>query len=271
MPAFDLGEQPARLGSQPIAARVVLRLLGEPDASPARLARLVEADPSLCARVLALANPERERASASSVPRAVMRLGSSAEQALVVAAVASLFSDGDGLAPVGLVAHSVFVAAAAQVAAEVVGVTRHESFSAGMLHDLGIAALYRMDRERHELCEALAGELGLEVAERQLFGVTHSDAGAEVLARWQFPTTFVDTLATHHAPASTCPPLARAVILGEVLAEQLEPRQPRERPASVEAVLAELGLSPAIRRALLVRSREEMAALEGYLFSLGQH
>jgi putative nucleotidyltransferase with HDIG domain len=271
MPAFDLGEQLARLQPQPFAARVVLRLLDEPDAPPARLARLVEGDPPLAARVLRLANPERERDAASSVPRAVIRLGSSAEHALVVAAASSLFTDDDGLAPAGLLAHSVYVAAAAQVAAEVVGVPRHESFSAGMLHDLGIAALYRMDRERHELCEARADEVGLLAAERQLFGVTHADAGAEVLARWQFPGAFVEALAAHHAPPSACPPLARTVALGEALAEQLEPRQPRERPASVEAVVDDLGLSPAIRRALVARSREEMTALEGYLASLDPH
>ena len=57
----DIASHLSRMPAQPFAATLILRLVDDPDASPAQLARLVEMDPVLSARVMRLANSPHYR------------------------------------------------------------------------------------------------------------------------------------------------------------------------------------------------------------------
>ena len=267
MSAVDVTEQLSRMPAQPFAAMLILRLVDDPNASPAELGRLVEMDPVLSARVMSLANSPYYglRTSVTSAARAVVLLGFSAVKAVAAAAASCLLVDEVTLGPADYWAHSVSVAAASGVAADVLGVAQNESFSAGLLHDIGSALLHRVDPDRYERICAAAGPGGLLEAERVAFGLTHCQAGAEALELWHFPTSFVQAVASHHQPISSVNPLAQVVILGETLAEQVDPLRGVEGVRKLEQVLLDLGLSPNLRQNLLARTRSEIDKIDAYL------
>ncbi|HVB06058.1 MAG TPA: HDOD domain-containing protein [Acidimicrobiales bacterium] len=267
MARIDVAAQLTNMPAQPFAAMLILRLVDDPDASPAQLARLVEMDPVLAARVMRLANSPATgvRSGVNSAARAVILLGFSAVRAIAAAAASCLLSEEVDLGPVDYWAHSVTVGAAASVAAEVLGVAQNESFSAGLLHDIGSALLHRADPARYVDISANRGTRTLGDAEREAFGVSHAEAGADALGLWHFPTSFVDAVATHHCSVSGASPLAQAVILGEALAERVEPVRRGENVLRLEDVLRDLGLSPALRPTLLSRTRSEIQGIRTFL------
>ena len=198
-----IAEELARLPAQPLAAMQVLRLVEDPLASSADLARVIEADPALAARVMRLANAPyygltRRVGSAS---RAVVLLGFSAVRALAVSAASSLLSEEVDLGPSGFWSHSVTTAIGASVVAKQVGGAVADAFSAGLLHDIGMT-----------LSATLPDE-----------GLDHAAVGATALELWRFPRDFVRAVAAHHEPPHTVPEsLSRIVIAGEALGMTVE-------------------------------------------------
>jgi len=269
MPNFNVDEQLARIPAQPIAATLILRLLEDPDASPSQLGRLVEMDPALSARVIRLANSPHNalRPEVGSAARAVIVLGYSTVRGIAAAAASSLLDENVNLGPQDHWAHSVSVAAGASVAAGVLGVGENEAFSAGLLHDIGSALLHGADPDRYEAMFADVQPGMLDQAERAAFGTTHAEAGAAALELWQFPRSFVVAVRTHHEPVCKLDPLGQAVILGEALAEQLQPLSPAEAGPGLNDVIDELGLEASIRGLLIVRAQEEIKDISRFLES----
>ena len=163
----------------------VLRVVEDRRACSADLARVIEADPALSARVMRLANSPyygltRRVGSASA---AVVLLGFSAVRALAVSAAYGVIVDesGDGLP--GFWAHSVSAAVGASCVARIAGAPRNEAFSAGLLHEIGLGSRCLVDE--------------------------HDAKGAKALEAWRFPETLVQAVAEHHrpgVPATTCSP-----------------------------------------------------------------
>lgn len=260
---IDIAGQLSRMPAQPFAAGLILRLVDDPDASPAQLAQLVEMDPVLSARVMRLANSPHyaARPAVTSASRAVVLLGFTAVRGIAAAAASSLLSDDIDLGPTDYWAHSISVAAAASVAADVLGVAQNEAFSAGLLHDLGCALLHRADPALYKrVCET-AGSSQLESAERDAFGESHSEAGAEALSSWHFPKQFVQAVATHHHSVENVNALAQAVILGQSLAERIDALRPSETVQPLDVIVGELGFQSSVRDDLLARARQEIIAI----------
>lgn len=267
MVSLNAAEQLTKLPAQPFAAILVLRLIDDENASLAEVGRLVEMDPALSARVIRLANSPYYglRTGVNSASRAVILLGVSAVRAVVAAAASCLLSDDVTLGPDDYWAHSVAVAAASAVAAAALEVAETEAFSAGLLHDIGSALLHRGDAARYDRACAECGDGGLLEMERAVYGVTHAQAGAEALASWHFPKTFVQAVATHHDPVTTVNPLAQAVVLGEALAERLDPIRTIEGHRDLEETIALLGLELSGIPGLLERTRRQIAEIQGLI------
>ena len=130
----------AELAAQPLAALQVLRVVEDGRASSADLARVIEADPGLSARVMRLANSPYYGLSrrVGSASRAVVLLGFSAVRALAVSAAYGLLVDetNDGLP--GFWSHCVCAAVGASCVARIAGAPMNDAFSAGLLHDVGL-------------------------------------------------------------------------------------------------------------------------------------
>jgi putative nucleotidyltransferase with HDIG domain len=245
------------LPAQPLTAMRILRLGEDAETSVGELARIVEADPILSARVIRLANAPYYGFSGriSSASRAVVLLGFDTVRALSVGAAVSLVGDDDvDLGPAGLWTHNVAAAAASAVVARRLGSPAQDAFSAGLLKDVGVSLLHRRDPAGYAQILTAHGHHVDELsrAENAAFKLTHAAAGAAALEAWGFPQQFVHAVASHHQPLEqVVGTLARIVQAGQALALTAYPWElhpPAQDPAEV---LAKLGLSPGLRGALL--------------------
>lgn len=262
-----LSDALAHLPAQPMAALRVLELVEQPNASAAELARLIEMDPALSARVIRLANAPyyglaRRVASAS---RAVVLLGFSTVRALAVSAACSLIVEDGRQGPAGYWAHSIATASAASLVARHAGTPPADAFSAGLLHDVGTALLFRHDPEAHAaMIASVRAGAELSRAERGAFGRTHQDAGAEVLDLWRFPDEFVEAVADHHNdPAAIRTTLGKLVAAGEAIAASLAGGF--DEPAgSVDDALWSVGVNASSGR-MTAMARRELTSVAAFL------
>ena len=216
----ELGDLPAR----PSVAMKVLQLVDDPRTDATRLGRLVETDPALAAHALRLANAPANGISRriGSARHAVMVLGFELVRSLAALTAGGLLGNGRKVAPPGFWPHALHTAAGAMVVARHTGGSEGEAGSAGLLHDLGAALLYRAAPGPYE--DLLADTKGDPVArmeeEARRFELTHEEAGARVLAAWHFPDEVLEVLRDHHRiPVRTTGRLVKVVRAGEALGD----------------------------------------------------
>ena len=275
MTTVEFVEDLGRLPAQPAAALKVLRLVEDPRASSADLARLIEADPVLSARVMRLANAPYYGLSrkVGSAARAVVLLGFSTVRALAVSAACSLLADDAALGPAGFWSHSVATAACASVVAGELGVPAGEAFSAGLLHDIGVALLFRRDRAGYLGAVAAGGHAPaattpadarphLLTVETETFGLSHPEAGAAALEAWRFPPAFVRAVHDHHNPPERVGnSLGRLVVAGQALAGLLGALPVHVPPTELGPALDAIGVPADAARRLALDARREIEDL----------
>jgi HD-like signal output (HDOD) protein len=144
----DVLEELQKLPLRPSAVSHALVVLDNPEASALEVANALQSDPSLCARLLHLANSPYFGLSGkvTSAERAIIALGNSVVRSLAVSTAAGMFSESPDSMPPGFWDHSIAVAAGASVAARTCGLAAGDAMCAGLMHDLGAALLYRLDR-----------------------------------------------------------------------------------------------------------------------------
>ncbi len=193
----------------PLAAEL-MGLLNRGDYDPARVERLIESDPGMTARVLAVSNSAAfmARSRCESVRDALVRLGARTLADIVagVAAVA-MFEEARAPDPAGLKvkvrSHCVGVAALSRSLAKLWrfrGVD--QVFLAGLLHDLGkLLSLECGEIAYHEMpAETLTEPNRTHLCERRLVGYDHAILAAHVLSGWNFPESVQRVVAWHHQP-----------------------------------------------------------------------
>lgn len=76
------------------------------------------------------------------------------------------------------------------------------SFTAGLLHDVGVLVLAATRPESYSDVLRSAGSPGAELTalERDMLGATHAEVGAYLLGLWGLSDTIVEAVAFHHAP-----------------------------------------------------------------------
>ena len=243
MESLSTAPDVADLAAQPLAALQVLRVVEDRRASSADLARVIEADPALSARVMRLANspyyglPRR----VGSASRAVVLLGFSAVRALAVSAAYGVLVDesSDGLP--GFWSHAVTAAVGASCVARIAGAPMNDAFSAGLLHDVGLG-------------------LGASVED-------HDAVGAKALAAWRFPDELVQAVAEHHQPMALSDDLlTRLVRAGEALAVATEPEWTTDGAVlDVTAAVEDCGVAPGRVPRLLEELARESERLARFL------
>jgi putative nucleotidyltransferase with HDIG domain len=245
-------------------------VLDDPSKSAADVAHSLEIDPSLCVRVLHLANSPYFGLSGKvgSVERAVVALGNSVIRSLAVSTAAGLFAERSDNMPAGFWGHSVATAAAASLVAQLTRVPAGDALCAGLLHDLGAALLYRHLPD--EVAAVWANPTDdVLAAEAAAFGHDHAELGALALEAWKLPNAIVAAIRDHHAdPTTVDGRLTRCVIAAEALAHVVAgdsgPKLPEPAPDPT-AALAAAGLPDADVDSLLERVTEESNGLAGLL------
>ena len=106
----------------------------------------------------------------------------------------------------GLWEHSLATAIVARSIAQKKGITEHEEISvAALIHDIGKVILILRFPEEYErvLQKAFQEDLFISDAEKEIFGLTHAEAGAIMCRKWHFPHILIETIENYHHPSSS--------------------------------------------------------------------
>jgi len=266
----ELLAEVTQLPVQPGAAMRLLWMLEDPRTSASDLGRLIESDPALSAQVIRLANTAFYGLSGkvSSAWRAVTVLGLSTVRAIATTAAFDLFSGSGRPVPEHFWPHSLTSAAAAAALARRVGVQPNDAFSAGLLHDIGAALMFRRAPERADaVMTRIAADPDADALdlERREMGTDHAEVGSAVLTLMRFPTEMVEAIALHHAALDELPTqLARVVAAADALSMTIVD-DPSERGVPLADALALLDIPASAAETLQAEVARDQENLTGFL------
>lgn len=199
-------EEIDKLPSPNVVVQRIIAVCSKPDASSTEVANTLMMDASLSARVLKLAN-----SAYYGVPRkittlseAVMILGFKTVRnlALSVFTYDMVFKNSSsGIDREKLWEHFIASAIASETVAETMGYPlKEEIFIAGLLHDLGkvVYDLLFSDILETEAKIAQKTKKNLIDIEEELGIPPHSEVGAKLLRKWNFPDLLVLSAEFHH-------------------------------------------------------------------------
>jgi putative nucleotidyltransferase with HDIG domain len=178
--------------------------------SLAQIERIISKDVGMAAKILQLANSAfiGARGRVSNLLQAVTLIGTESVRTLVLSV--HVFSQCEANSEVAaylpsLWDHSITVASLAQRIATSEGCPKavaEESFTAGLLHDIGKVILLSemLDKYRRILGSDPGSRVALELEQ---LGCTHAQLGAYLMSIWGLPVPLVHAVAYHHCPATT--------------------------------------------------------------------
>lgn len=198
-----------RLPSPPKVYWELTRAIANPEGSVDEIARVVEQDPIIAARVLQIVNSGYIglRRTVPSIREAVRLIGSEMLRVLVLSSTVFRAvvdpQELGGLDYQHLQQHSVFTS---RLAGRLARSPRSAqgAATAGLLHDLGKVVLAFGFPERFGAIAASLGQPGtsFDQLERDHFLFSHAAIGGYVLGLWGLPGDVVEAVVHHHAPGS---------------------------------------------------------------------
>jgi HD-like signal output (HDOD) protein len=181
------------------------------DICVADIAKIVERDPALTAKVLQLVNSsyfgsgERQ----TSVPQALTHLGIDLIRALALTAdvfVSVVDPAVAGFSLDELQQHSMLTA---RIARRLLSDQKRaaEAFTAAILHNIGKIVLAIGLPGHFAEVMAISAETGRpnHIVEQEVLGLTHAEVGAYLLGLWGLPLSIVEAVAYHHCPELIAP------------------------------------------------------------------
>lgn len=276
-----------------IATRV-MALTSSDDTSFPQIAALIEADPTLSAKILALCKRATVAmpAGVTSVRRAVVMMGVEALQSAILAIeVYEVLRqmpgsverrepsalDDPSLPPprfdaVGFWRHSLGVACTAELLAEAqrgLGVRPEEAFTAGLMHDLGKLVLdWVLPRSYSKVVEtAEARAVALAQAERAILGLDHYVVGKRLGEHWGLPHALQDVMWLHGQAYGALPDVKHKTLVALVTLADAVARQQHvgwsgeyNEPPTLRNLVEPLGLSESVVNGVLPRVHEHVAS-----------
>lgn len=220
------------LPSLPLIVSEILTTIDDADSNLNVLVSYVMHDPVMTARVLSLANSaamRRQRSAITDVHTAITLIGMGRVREMALLYSFSEFSKLTRFSelPVTYWEHSVAVGVCSEELAR--SNFNHElaetALIAGLLHDIGQLWLWRFVPED---CiglwrTTLQGDISIEQAEFERFGVDHSTIGYWLAEHWGLPKNICSAIRYHHSPESALnEPLVPLVYLAEILSNALD-------------------------------------------------
>jgi len=197
------------LPPMPQVAQKARQVVSNPDSSFKELAKVIETDQAIAAKVLRMANSAYYGSvgDVSSVRQASVVLGTKTLIELLNLACASgplsKTLKGYDLEAEDLWKHSLAVASGSRIIAKKRSAELAEdAFSAGLIHDVGKLILDSYIFERREAFERViqkGTESFLEI-EKQVLGFDHAEIASEVCEKWQIPSHLSFAIRHHHDP-----------------------------------------------------------------------
>jgi putative nucleotidyltransferase with HDIG domain len=250
----DMARGTAALPILPKGAREALRLAKKADVDMNEIVEVIEGDPALTARLLAVANSAiyNRGFAMTSVRRAVVRLGLQATRDILFQAVyAAVLYDVPGFRSrvEATFVHGIVTSRVARRLAQIVGIDEDAAFLAGLLHDVGKGRIYKIaskigrtdseDREVHDAVAAL-----------------HTRSAADLCRAWRLAPEIIEAVGWHHDPKNS--KLAQLVAAADVTARRVE-LSPRASDEDVDAILAVIGVEADFRDAIITYAADATA------------
>jgi putative nucleotidyltransferase with HDIG domain len=196
-----------KLPSLPRIYAQLMNLLSHEQSSASEVAKVIEQDAAMCAKVLQMVNGSffGQSRQITSIQGAVTYLGFNMIKNLSLSVGIFMLggqSKAGGFSLERLQAHSMLVSALAMRILKTDKRQAEDAFMAGMLHDLGKMILGLELPQEHTLVTEKSQESNRprHEVELEMFGVTHAEVGAYILGIWGLPYPVVEAVANHHAP-----------------------------------------------------------------------
>ncbi len=200
---------PSRLASVPAFPSVAMRLLSllaDERCSFSRIAACIASDPVLSGRLIKRANAadQPRYCEVREVLQAAVALGIDRTREISLATATAVYARSairsDTLRPCGL--HTLACAMAASELGRMWGLRPAESYTAGLLHDIGRLGLLAAYPAEYKAIIAGAGGQPEDLArlEHERFGVDHVEAGLWLARQWNLPESIVECIVRHHDP-----------------------------------------------------------------------
>ncbi len=269
MSAVSLEIRPADLPTPPKVALEIMRACARDDCSNADLGTLAARDAALAAEALRIVNSAwfGFREEVLTVAHAAVILGQRALRNLVLCiAVRDALADTviAGFDNAQFAEDSLRRAVAAGLLAPFTGVDREEAFTAGLLQDFGLLALFVARTDAGvTLADLRCLDPDRRVAlERERFGATHDATGAALAGQWELPQDLCAAISAHHAPQTAdLPALAKTLRGADWVAAVYETADHAACLTGCRALLGDLlGLLPEQVDACLEQLPQSLAA-----------
>lgn len=239
------------LPTLPITVHKVREAIDDPEVSAKEIGAIIGTDPPLAAKLLSIANSPAYGFpnQVSSIPLAVSLLGLDETYSVVLsAAVVDLMRGSRSFDYRSFWVRSMLCGTLCKIAARFAGLSaKPGTFTAGLLLDIGRLALAEVAPQRYRTIDPGLRGNDLVVAEEQLFGIGHPEAGFLLVSAWGLPKELGETIRFHHIPeyAQLSRDAAALSTIGNTMA-YLTPEE-REDPSALSVPcawsLAELGLA----------------------------
>jgi len=220
----------ARLPAMPQLLLQLIDLCQSDDAGMAELAKLIANDAGMTTRVLRVANSAAYQRSGRKIGlvQALTTLGSDLIKTLVISE--SVFQTFNGFPHTGSTdlrgfwKHSLTAAVVARDIAKTMNYAQvEEAYLAGLLHDVGRLALLAAAPDVYHLNFQTPDNESLCSTEQRMLQISHVEAGAWLIERWNMDSFMADSVLYHHehsARLESAHPLIRIVHLAHLLSDQ---------------------------------------------------
>jgi len=197
-----------QIGSLPQSLSAVLKTINNPDVDADSIAEVISKDVALTSRVLRMVNSAQysRHRKVSKVSEAVVVMGLNSIKMLALSSsVFGIIPNSEsfkGFDIRRIWRHLIEVGSNARNLAEKSGYPdREEAFVAGILHDFGIPIMILHFKEKYlALIEKMKNEkIGILAAEKEVFGFTHCEVGAEAANAWRLPSRLIHVIQNHHS------------------------------------------------------------------------
>ncbi len=213
MSIANLFNQVYNIPSIPKLVQELINNFDNENSNSREIAKKLQMDQALSAKVLRLANSARYGAGRkiNSIDSAVIILGFDSLKTLVIASgVTSACKNIPGLNQKQFWRTSFSVANVAKMLAKLARQDGDVAFTCGMLHNIGDTLLFlaHKDQMLHinsvlQLEEAAMTGVSKSALEQTQFGCTYMDVGAELARRWNFPEEICLAIANQEQPEKT--------------------------------------------------------------------
>ena len=194
------------LPSLPKVVQEVMQLLGKDNVDINQLAKVIEQDAVIAAKVLRMANSSfyGVTRAVKNIDDAVAILGLAKLRSLVIASgITGAIANVPGLDLKKFWSHSLLAASISREIAKQLELDAEVAYLAGLLHNIGDLLLHlaspKMSAEVDAVCADVCSEQRCSV-ERDVIGLDHCQIGEELALRWDFPTEIARVLHYYATP-----------------------------------------------------------------------